>query len=125
MSDVKQVGLTKRILEILKKEPRQTPQSLLGKLDVSMSAIRNNLMVLSDLNLVEAETRGLYKITLLGEHVLENVKRGDIANKQKNKRKRKKPNDFPNLIELHTLQMYREALRLDKERGKTKRIYEV
>jgi predicted transcriptional regulator len=73
MSDVKQVGLTKRILEILKREPRQTPQSLLGKLDVSMSAIRNNLMVLSDLKLVEAETRGLYKITPLGEHVLENI----------------------------------------------------
>lgn len=88
MSDVKQVGLTKRILEILKKEPRQTPQSLLGKLDVSMSAIRNNLMVLSDLNLVEAETRGLYKITLLGEHVLENVKRGGYC-KQTEKQEEK------------------------------------
>jgi predicted transcriptional regulator len=70
MSDVRQLGLAKQILKILKEKPRQTPQSLLSKIDVSMSAIRNNLMVLSDLNLVETPTRGLYQITPLGELVL-------------------------------------------------------
>ena len=64
------LGLAKEILTILKDEPRQTPQSIQGKINVSMSAIRNNLMVLSDLNLVEAKTRGLYQITELGKYVL-------------------------------------------------------
>lgn len=73
MSDVKNLGLAREILEILKKQPRQTPQSLLTKINVSMSAIRNNLMVLSDLKLVEAKTRGLYNITPLGEYILEKI----------------------------------------------------
>jgi predicted transcriptional regulator len=73
MSDVKELGLAKEILGILNKEPRQTPQSILGKLGVSMSAIRNSLMVLSDLKLVETEARGLYRITPLGQYVLENM----------------------------------------------------
>ena len=71
MSNVKTLGLAREILKILKDEPRQTPQSILNKTNVSMSAIRNNLMVLSDLNLVQTKTRGLYEITPLGEYVLE------------------------------------------------------
>lgn len=71
MSNVKNMGLAREILKILKDEPRQTPQSILSKTNVSMSTIRNNLMVLSDLNLVETKTRGLYEITPLGEYVLE------------------------------------------------------
>ena len=71
MSKVQNLGLAKKILRILKDEPRQTPQSILHKTNVSMSAIRNNLMVLSDLNLVETKTRGLYEITPLGEYILE------------------------------------------------------
>ena len=74
MSNVKELGLAREILKILKDEPRQTPQSILSKIDVSMSAIRNNLMVLSDLKLVEAKTRGLYNITPLGEYILEKNK---------------------------------------------------
>jgi len=65
------MGLAKEILRILKDEPRQTPQSILSKTNVSISAIRNSLMCLSDLNLVETKTRGLYEITPLGEHILE------------------------------------------------------
>ena len=72
---MKELGLAKEILKILKDEPRQTPKSLLNRLGVSMSAIRNNLMVLSDLNLVEAKIRGLYEITPLGEYVLEKIPR--------------------------------------------------
>jgi len=68
---VKELGLAREILKILKDEPRQTPQSILRKLNVSMSAIRNSLMVLSDLNLVETKTRGLYEISPLGERLLE------------------------------------------------------
>lgn len=71
MSTVKNLGLAKEILKILKDEPRQTPQSILSKTNVSMSAIRNTLMCLSDLNLVETKTRGLYEITSLGEYILQ------------------------------------------------------
>lgn len=73
LSDVRQLGLAKQILKILKEKPRQTPQSLLSKIDVSISAIRNNLMVLSDLSLVETPNRGLYQITPLGELVLKKL----------------------------------------------------
>jgi predicted transcriptional regulator len=73
MSDVNELGLARKILEILNKEPRQTPQSILSRLGVSMSAIRNNLMVLSDLKLVETEARGLYRITPFGQYVLESL----------------------------------------------------
>lgn len=73
MSDVKELGLAREILKILKEKPRQTPQSLLNQTNVSMSSVRNNLMVLSDLDLIEAKTRGLYEITSLGKYLLDKI----------------------------------------------------
>jgi hypothetical protein len=45
-----------------------------------------------------------------------------MTRKNQRTRKKRKPNETLELIEVR---MYREALRLDKEREKTKRIYEV
>jgi len=67
------MGLATDILKLLKEEPRQTPGSIKEKVNFSISATRNVLMVLSDLGLVETKVRGLYEITPLGEHVLKNT----------------------------------------------------
>lgn len=66
------MGLAREILRLLKEEPRQTPGSIRERVNFSMSATRNVLMVLSDLGLVETKVRGLYEITSLGKYVLEN-----------------------------------------------------
>ena len=62
------------ILRILEKEPRQTPQILHEKLDVSLSGIKSTLGNLHELKLVSRQARGLYMISALGKHVLENCK---------------------------------------------------
>ena len=41
--------------------------------ETSVSTIRNVLVVLSDLKLVEAKVRGLYEITPLGERLLKDI----------------------------------------------------
>jgi len=68
-------GIANRILLLLKESPRQTPISIAGRLNASVSTVRNALVILSDLKLVEAEVRGLYEITALGERLLKDTSR--------------------------------------------------
>jgi len=68
-------GVANRILLLLKESPRQTPISIAGRLNASVSTIRNALVILSDLKLVEAKVRGLYEITPLGERLLKDTSR--------------------------------------------------
>jgi predicted transcriptional regulator len=65
--------IASKILSLLKESPRQTPQSIAGRLNASVSTIRNALVILSDLKLVEAKVRGLYEITSLGERLLRDI----------------------------------------------------
>ena len=65
--------IASKILLLLKKSPRQTPQSIASRLNASVSTIRNALVILSDLKLVEARVRGLYEITQLGERLLKDI----------------------------------------------------
>lgn len=67
------MGVARRILETLREEPRQTPLNLVKKLRAKGSTVRNCLVFLKDLRLVETPSRGLYRISSLGEHVLEKV----------------------------------------------------
>ena len=69
----KMSGIANRILRLLKEKPRQTPQSVAGQLSVSTSTVKNTLVVLSDLKLVETKVRGLYEISLLGERLLKEI----------------------------------------------------
>ena len=69
------LGIANRILLLLKESPRQTPKSIAGWLNASVSTIRNALVILSDLKLVEAKVRGLYEITALGERLLKDTSR--------------------------------------------------
>jgi Mn-dependent DtxR family transcriptional regulator len=48
-------------------------RTMAGRLDASVSTVRNVLMVLSDLGLVEAKVRGLYEVTPLGERLLKDI----------------------------------------------------
>ena len=68
-------GIASRILLLLKESPRQTPPSMASRLNASVSTIRNVLVILSDLKLVETKVRGLYEITLLGERLLKDISR--------------------------------------------------
>jgi len=68
-------GVANRILLLLKESPRQTPISIAGRLNASVSTVRNALVILSDLKLVEARVRGLYEITPLGERLLKDTSR--------------------------------------------------
>ena len=68
-------GVANRILLLLKESPRQTPISIAGRLNASVSTVRNALVILSDLKLVEAKVRGLYEITAFGERLLKDTSR--------------------------------------------------
>jgi len=61
------------ILKALKQTPRLTPILIAKILDRPPSVIRNILVVLLELGLVESPARGLYQITPLGEYVLEKL----------------------------------------------------
>ncbi len=65
------MGVARHILEILKDEPRQTPSSLVKKMRAKGSTVRNCLVFLKDLRLVETPSRGLYRVSSLGEYVLD------------------------------------------------------
>jgi len=58
------------ILKAVKQMPRLTPILIAKMLDRPPSVIRNILVVLLELGLVESPARGLYQITPLGEYVL-------------------------------------------------------
>lgn len=64
-------GVARRVLQVLREEPRQTPSNLVKKLRVKGSTVRNCLVLLKDLKLVETPSRGLYQISFIGEKVLE------------------------------------------------------
>ena len=66
-------GIASRILLLLKESPRQTPKSIAVRLNASVSTIRNVLVILSDLKVVETKVRGLYEITPLGERLLKDI----------------------------------------------------
>ena len=66
--------IASKILLLLKESPRQTPQSIADRLNASVSTIRNALVILADLKLVEARVRGLYEITPLGERLLKDIR---------------------------------------------------
>lgn len=61
------------ILKALKQTPRLTPILIAKILDRPPSVIRNILVVLLELGLVESPARGLYQITPLGEYLLEKL----------------------------------------------------
>ena len=65
------LGVARRILTILKEEPRQTPSNLIKKMRAKGSTVRNCLVFMKDLKLVETPSRGLYRLSFLGEYVLE------------------------------------------------------
>ena len=65
------------VLEILKEKPRLSPVMVSERVGKKPQYIRNILTVLAELNLVRASGRGVYEITLLGEHVLEEVKKNE------------------------------------------------
>jgi len=61
------------ILKALKQTPRLTPIMIAKMLNRPPSVIRNILVVLLELGLVESIARGLYQITPLGQYVLEKL----------------------------------------------------
>jgi len=61
------------ILRAVKQMPRLTPILIAKMLGRPPSFIRNTLVVLLELGLVESPARGLYQITPLGEYVLEKL----------------------------------------------------
>lgn len=65
--------LAYRILKLLSDEPRQTPQSLKERLDVSISSIKQVLSILYGLKLVDRVSRGLYVITPIGRNHLQRL----------------------------------------------------
>ena len=67
------MGVARDILRILKLIPRQNPGSLQESLGVSLSSIKNALIHLTDMGLVDTPSRGVYIITNLGKYVLENT----------------------------------------------------
>jgi predicted transcriptional regulator len=68
----KTMGLARDILKHINDYPRQSPATLHQTLEYSLSGIKNTLVNLMDLGLVETQTRGIYVITELGKQVLEN-----------------------------------------------------
>jgi len=58
------------VLRIIGQNPRITPLEISEKLKVNAQHVRNILLVLSELKLVETPARGVYLITELGKYVL-------------------------------------------------------
>jgi len=61
------------ILNVIKENPRITPQEVSEKTEISTQYVRNTLRVLTELKLVETPVRGVYLITDLGKYVLAKV----------------------------------------------------
>lgn len=67
--------LAVKVLELLQKEKRATPAWMRESLQVPAGTLRNVLVVLSDLRLIETfPARGNYRITQLGEQTLKAIK---------------------------------------------------
>lgn len=59
-----------KILTLLHTTPRLSPTLISSKTGIPIHYVRNLLVVLLELKLVETLSRGLYQITRLGEYVL-------------------------------------------------------
>lgn len=68
------MSLAKEILEYLENNPRASPLWIARNLMRRPGLVRNYLLVLSELGLVDAPVRGNYLITPLGEYVLEQLR---------------------------------------------------
>lgn len=62
------------ILDFIKKKPRASPLWIARKLLRRPGLVRNYLVILLELHLVDTPVRGNYIITPLGEYVLEYLK---------------------------------------------------
>jgi DNA-binding IclR family transcriptional regulator len=60
------------ILGALQKTPRLSPILIASKTGIDIQRVRNLLVVLLELKLVETPSRGLYQITNMGEYILRN-----------------------------------------------------
>jgi len=62
-------------LKLIKENPRLTPSEISDQIKKSPQYTRNVLAILQELGLVNTPVRGVYMITELGEHVLNERKR--------------------------------------------------
>ncbi len=72
-------GVGNSILVLLSKKPRQTPISMAKELNLSVSTVRNTLVILSGMNFVINPVRGLYEISSLGQSLVSQEKRHHIG----------------------------------------------
>jgi len=66
------------ILKAVEQTPRITPLEISKKLKISTQYIRNILVILVELGLVETPARGVYILTNLGKQVLEQATKKEI-----------------------------------------------
>jgi len=70
-----QVSLTAiEILEAIQRKPRLSPMMIADELEMNPGVVRNVLVTLTELKLVQSPARGLYEITPLGQDVLKEGK---------------------------------------------------
>lgn len=62
------------ILEAIQRKPRLTPIMIADELKMNAGVVRNVLVTLAELRLVQSPARGLYEITPLGQEVLKEGK---------------------------------------------------
>jgi predicted transcriptional regulator len=62
------------VLQAIAHRPRITPIMIAEELKYNQQAVRNVLLILSELGLVTKAARGVYEITPLGSQVLEKAK---------------------------------------------------
>ncbi len=67
------VSLAVEILQFIERNPRSSPIFIARTLLRMPGLIRNHLVVLSQLELVETPARGMYLVTDLGREVLRNI----------------------------------------------------
>lgn len=61
------------ILETIAQNPRITPLEISKKLGISLQYIRNTLRILTELKLLETPVRGVYVLTELGKHIIQQI----------------------------------------------------
>jgi len=60
------------ILKALQKTPRLSPALIASETGIELQRVRNYLVMLLELKLVEKPSRGLYQITSMGNYLLGN-----------------------------------------------------
>jgi len=63
----------KEVLRVIRDEPRLTPIEIAERVKRDVGWIRNVLVTMRELQLVESPARGVYIITKQGEYVLEQM----------------------------------------------------